>query len=925
MKKILSLILSITLLFGCTAGISASAATSGITDTDEAIALLTYMDMIESDEDITANITRAEFASLVAKAIKAQPTSGKQYYTDVDAYYWAFDAISALTELGYLSGGDKMAFRPEDNIRLSEAAKIAAYMLGYGELSTAKGGWSAGYLQTASRLGITQGMSSEYITKEQAYVMLMRTMNTPMLVPGSISENGTKYEVDESSTILSVYHDIYYIEDVVKAAGPVSLVSSAVVSEGEVLIGNKVLRTDAISADMYEYLGMTIIGYYTETDGKNASLVVALPVGEENSVITVNKDDVVSIEDKGGYYLFEYYDEDEKREDVKVPRGAVVVKNGMSVTTDLFNELAIDKGSYKFLDHNDDGKIDVLFVNEYYNLIVGLVENKQGMTYLATDVQGTLEYYRGQVGSKRFIYDKFDSTLSVDVTEDSDKIIKFKNADGSVCKIDDIALNEVLSVYKSADGKYIEVVKGSGAVKGVVSEVISTDADTMTLVINDVEYDMDVSVTENASIAPEAGFVGTFYIDAFGKIGYYTQDSDADIRFGYLTKVGRQKSGLDKTVHLEIFSQDNVLDTYTLYTKAVIDGIGIKEDLDKAYDNLLPHAKQMIRFTANENKEVTFVDTLTKNVSQEGDISLTETLAFGSYVNSSVVGSFSKKLVMSYATPVLVVPTDAVIDSGNYDKSSFTVKIKNDLGADSSHYVSSYRLNPDGGFEDIILNKRDGAFYGLTGTKPMMISDIRLALNDDGDTVYKIISYNSESDLPREYETINSSVLKGHNLKKGDLVWFEMNLENKIVSLIDVLVRATDDGPVYNIQNSEGSHMRYYSKTGGRSTPTGITELTNSTATSSFCVMYGFAAQMADGVIRFAHTKEDCANGDYVLARSIINSKVIVYDREGGTDGNIYWASPTEDIIDYKIGGDSCSDVVLFVNQERVQGVFVYK
>ncbi len=918
MKKILTLILSVILLLGCFTGVSASSVTADITDTEEALALLSYMNMIDPAADVSGNITRAEFASLVAKVIKAAPTSGKQYYVDVEATFHAFDAVSALTELGYLSVNADMKFRPNDNIMLSEAAKILVSMLGYGEVANAKGGFPAGYLEVAKRLDITEGISAQYITKEQAYVMLMRAMNVPMYTVNGVSDGSVYYEVDNASTILSVYHDIYYIEDTVNAAGPVSLVDSANISEGEVLIGNKTLRTDSISQDMYEYLGMTIIGYYTEADSKKASLVVALPLGEENSVITVSKEDVTTIEDKGGYYSFEYYDEKDRAKTVKVPRGAVVVKNGTSVTKDLFSEMSITKGSYKFLDHDNDNKIDVLFVNEYYNLIVGLIDNAEGMVYIKTE--GNLEYYRGQVGSRRVIYDKFDQNLSLDVTEDFDKIIKFKNADGSLCTIEDIALNEVLSIYKSSDGNYIEIVKGSAAVSGTVETVSYPDSNTVTFSIGETKYDMDASVLKLVPEKLEIGFSGTFYLDAFGRIGYYTVDADADVIYGYLTKVGGDNNGFDRTVYMEIFSQNNVLDTYTLHEKAVVDGSNIKGELDNAYELLSPHAKQMIRFKANADKKVTFVDTLSGDDSKEGKKHIRETTPFAKYTFSGATGSFSQTMVTQVSTPVLVVPTDATIDSGNYDEHSFAIYKRSNMRADTAYNVAVYRADPDAAFEDIILNKRDSAFTNHVFVPPVMVSEIRNVVNDEGNIVTSIIGYSSKK--PAKYETVDDSVLKGYNINKGDLVWFEMNLEGKIISVIDVLVDCGDE-LTFNVQNSTSKEQKFYSKslsvTGGTAA-----DLTDATMSSSFCIAYGYAGRIVDGVIRFAYTKEDCENEDYVLARNISAKDVIIFDREGGKDGNIYWGAPA-DIIDYKMGGDNCSAVIIQLSQNSAQRVFVYK
>ena len=295
MRKMLVLILSCLILFGSIVSTSASnvvgvAGETATEETEEAVSLLAYMGIVEEDEDISSNITRAEFASLVAKILNMQITSSKQYYTDVGTDFWAFDAITALTEFGYLSAGDNMLFRPDDNIKLAEAAKIATSAVGYGVICEANGGYPSGYLQVASRLGITNGISSELITKNQAYVMLLRTMNTPLYLTTSVSAKGIKYKTDEASTILSLYYDIYYIKDTVNAAGAISIVSPADLSEGQVLIGSKKLTTDEISIDMYDYIGMTVIGYYTESESKKASLIFVLPLGKKNSVTVVEKD-----------------------------------------------------------------------------------------------------------------------------------------------------------------------------------------------------------------------------------------------------------------------------------------------------------------------------------------------------------------------------------------------------------------------------------------------------------------------------------------------------------------------------------------------------------------------------------------------------------------------------------------------------------
>lgn len=917
MKRIIALILSSLLLLGSVLNVSSQSNEIVITETEEAVSLLKYIGIAEEDEDLSAQVSRAEFAEYVAKAIKAASSSGKQYYYDVDIDLWAFDAISALTELGYFSGGENMSFRPNDIIRFTEATKVIVSMVGYGDLAKAKGGFPSGYLQVANRLGITKNINGEFVTKQQVYVMLYRAMNTALYNPTVISEKGIEYAADEEETIFSVYHDIYYIEGTVNAVGVISLSSSVKLREGEAQVDEKILKVNEISQDMYDYLGMYIKGYFVETSIKNANLVAVFPYGKKNNVITIERKRIAQISDNNGLYTFRFYDEGDEIEKIEVPRGCIVVKNGVSITSNLFSEFDIEKGSYKFLDYNGDEEIDVLFISEYYNLTVGLVENKEGMTYIETE--NNTEYYRGQIGSTRVIYDKFDASHAIDVTEESGKIIKFKDANGMLISINDIVVPEVLSVYKSKDGNYVEICKGKGTVKGTVSSISYPNEDIVSVIINETEYEMDKDITEKITDKLKIGFAGTFYLDAFGEIGFYAADKDANLLFGYLVSVDKKDKGFDENVYLKIFSQNNVLDVYTCDEKVEIDGSRIKE-YQEAYGLLGGHTKQMIRFSADENKVVTFVDTLYKDTAKEGEKSITETLPYGKYLNSAGRGAFSQTEVMSADTIVFVVPTDDTIDSGNFGEKGFGIKKRNTLRGDVSYNVASYRVDPRGAFEDAILMKLSGGFESITNTAPVMISEIKTGIDEDGNDIDIVTAYSGK--LPTQYKTIDTSVLRGKNISKGDIVWFEQDLEGKIVSVIDVLV---DNGEnlTFKVENSKGENEKFYSKslsvTGGSPS-----DLTNSTMESSFCLLYGYAGEIVDGVIRFAYTKEDCESRNYVLARNITSKPVIVYDKGSGKDGRIYWTAPS-DIIDYQKGSVSCSNVVIFMRQNAVQCVYVYK
>ena len=76
----------------------------------------------------TQQVTRAEFATVVAKMLKANtagyPRYGQKPYKDVDETNSYYPAICYLTEVGILVGDGDSTFRPSDPILVSEASKM---------------------------------------------------------------------------------------------------------------------------------------------------------------------------------------------------------------------------------------------------------------------------------------------------------------------------------------------------------------------------------------------------------------------------------------------------------------------------------------------------------------------------------------------------------------------------------------------------------------------------------------------------------------------------------------------------------------------------------------------------------------------------------------------------------------------------------
>ena len=126
---------------------------------------LEILQMLGIDEDVSMStlntekeVTRADFAYNTAALIGAgSETSTTVYYHDVSRDYWAYNAISALTARGIISGGGNSMFRTEDVITRMEAVKILTSIMGYGQYADMNGGYPNGYLAAANTAELLEG------------------------------------------------------------------------------------------------------------------------------------------------------------------------------------------------------------------------------------------------------------------------------------------------------------------------------------------------------------------------------------------------------------------------------------------------------------------------------------------------------------------------------------------------------------------------------------------------------------------------------------------------------------------------------------------------------------------------------------------------------------------------------------------------
>ena len=165
MKRIISIILVLVMMFSLTVCVSAEESTDKITES--AVQLLKSLKIVQGDENgnmnYNDNVTRAEFAKMsVASSTyrnSVSSTSNISPFPDVKYTYWGASYIKTAVDAGYINGYPDSTFRPEDYVLLEEGVTICLKLLGYTDTDFA-GAWPMGQMSKANDLDLLDNVTA---------------------------------------------------------------------------------------------------------------------------------------------------------------------------------------------------------------------------------------------------------------------------------------------------------------------------------------------------------------------------------------------------------------------------------------------------------------------------------------------------------------------------------------------------------------------------------------------------------------------------------------------------------------------------------------------------------------------------------------------------------------------------------------------
>lgn len=712
---------------------------------------ISSVDIIDGidNTDYSRIVTRAEFAHMAVNMLNistAAPISTA--FSDVTSDTAYADSISTALSYGLLKGTSEGTFSPEKPITYAAALKILVAALGYEEYAFVSGGYPAGYIMQADKIGLLDGINTysfnDILDFATVVAMISNALTCDLRKIASVSGDYVETTVTKGNNCLTQYFNLSHTSGIVVTAGYHSMLHGYNEEDSFIQIGELTLKCSI--TDAHKYLGYSVDAWYNP-DTRQA---IALRTDSVNTSVVIKADMVDSYSD---FKLIVYTDDDYNTKTYSFDKGYSFVLNGRLVSPTA-GDFSFKHGTLTLIDNNGDKRYDVVIANHKTYMVV-----------------------RGINTSTKTVYDR--NRNDIKLVLDSEDGYHYSMLLGGT-SVDHSALEPdmVLEVAQSADGYVADVVISTQSKKGTIT-AIGQDF----ICIDDAEYETNEYF--NTFCKSELGQSGTFLLDPDGRVTFISDRYINSVQYGYLLDMASQKNALSSdNVMIKLFTDSGDVVTLNLAEKVTFEGKQRYNNDSAIYNALMNEVisdgqklaipnYQLIRFGTDGNGLVNLID-ISSDVAANSDLAAkyAENISDNSltrYVKAEEkrdtgVGAgnaYWRKAGNAFApyftlgnTVIIQVPI-AIINNriagtqltGKFDESAFSIIGTGNLPNYGWRYVDAYD------YDDSMTPKIVVMYYSTAtpGQIAKVIPDesdpIHLVervincINDDGEETKRIYSY----------------------------------------------------------------------------------------------------------------------------------------------------------------------------------------
>lgn len=789
MKKILSIALCIMMLMGALTSLAEDTAVTAETEAvnpkhQEAIEFLIDMGLF-SDSEIHANepATRGALAEMavLATGVENQPAMDTPF-DDVKSDDPRSGYINVAWQNGLMKGYSDGIFDPNGCISSEQLTIVLTRMTGHSAFAELEGGTTAAYANAARKAGLLKGVSFKNpasVTYGELAYAIRKALDVKILKMIGVSVDDSIFDASTENTLLNSALNMTKIEGQVTANYFTGLVSSSNLKENQVEISGNVYTTTI--KDIADYLGWRVSAYIDSEDVVRAVEKVRF----EDSEISIESNEIESIEsgeityrdEKGKIYTLEYR-----------TNGYLIYNGEAKFAWEPADIQGVNNGEIRLLDSDNDGVYDIIFADQYTDLIVNSISANNETVYFKS---GSRPAY-------------------VDLSKNGNLKYELKDTDGNIIEFTDIAKNDLVSLAMSSSNKVCKIVVSKEIVAGICSEV---SADYVT--INGTEYRLSGALKNTDTV--KLNSEGTFYINYLGNVAVY--ERGVVYNYGYLKSVGYTQ-GIETEMAFELLTTEGKIEVYYLADKV---------EMNEAATRVTPSdlVGNSLLFDGEGTKE----QLISYNLNSEGKINRFSTAADGSdmsyaekenvFSRDAILGSdvldtrylggswkmFGGRYRLDDNTKIFVIPSDVededkyrvinhtgLVNESYYKNVQIFDENENNvvkaivIPADGESSIDQYSpvavvkaykkvLNEDGGYDDCIVVVNGGNEIALTAEKDEPIARMNKTITDrDRDNAYVVVD--------SEVQKIALS-----KLDVGDVICYQADADGSLND-IEVIFRA---------------------------------------------------------------------------------------------------------------------------------------
>lgn len=688
------------------------------------ISLLNKLGITDGDISEKENITRAEFAVMTVRFMNTNVPEARKVFSDVGTNDYGAAEITALYDLGYVSGDENGRFNPDEPILSEHAAKMLVCALGYRDVCSLNNS----FLSEAQRLGIFRGVTvSGNMTGAECAFMLDNALSADVMYVKTYGDRVT-YEYGKNRDALFVYFDLKTVDGVMDSVCGASLTGSKTTPKDSISIdGTEYSLADDISCS--DLLGYRVKAYVDTEDDE-----VFYCRAYKNETVEIKSDDI----NKSRTSLKKIVTDE--NESYEISAEADWLYNGNGYFGITLPELLSVYGTVTLVDNDRDGEYETVSVYDYVSCAVSVVNYN---TMALTDFYGNTT-------------EPLEDAVGVNVIKD-----------GKAASFNDISQSDIALVAVDKTKKYAKILVSGERVNGTV-ELIDGDE----VQINGDSYKISpfLSKVSDFRIKLSPGNKVEVRLDAFGKAAYVRFSNSENKKYGYLMDIAFA-GGLDGQCRVKLLADNGVVQVFDSVNSLRINGAtATRENIASAFTSFGKFEPQLIRYTVNDEGKITKLFS-----AGEGSLSMDFPYAQRAQASGGLrVFAADGDFVYNADTVIFSVPMypEDALD----EDYTVSTQVK---GEYKTSQIAAFDVNE---YQIAAAVVRKNAATSNTGTitnddknyNPLLVVDtLSKKLNKKGEEEYVLHCYTKDGEADYYVKDDKYSLVK--DLKKGDVILLRYN------------------------------------------------------------------------------------------------------------------------------------------------------